>query len=54
MVESNLEDIIVYEGVITKFGVIKHLIDWEDESLDIDIRKATREEVARYHKRPDK
>ena len=54
MENFNLEDIVVLEGVITKFGVIRYLIDWNDEDLDVDIRLATKEEIARYYKRPEK
>lgn len=52
MEKFNLYDIIVFEGAITKFGVICRLIDWNDENLDVDIRKADKEEIARYHNRP--
>lgn len=48
----DLEDIVVWQGVITKYGVIQHLVDLDDE--DIDIRKADKEEVHRYEKRPEK
>ncbi len=48
----NLEDIIVWQGVITKYGVVQHLVDLNDE--DVDIRKANKEEVARYENRPEK
>ncbi len=48
----DLEDIVVWEGVITKYGVIQHLVDLDAE--DVDIRKADKEEIARYQKRPEK
>ena len=48
----NLEDVIVWEGVITKYGVIRELVDLNDP--DVDIRKANAEEITRYEKRPEK
>jgi len=48
----NLEDVVVWQGAITKYGVIKELVDFNDP--DVDIRKANAEEIARYKKRPEK
>lgn len=54
MEKFNLDDIVVFEGAITKFGVIRYLVDWEDDDLDVDIRLADRDEIKRYHNRPEK
>ncbi len=48
----NLEDVVVWQGAITKYGVIKELVDLNDP--DVDIRKANTEEIIRYEKRPEK
>lgn len=37
------EDIIVWNGIVCKFGYIKHLVDSNDK-----IRKANKEEVKSY------
>lgn len=50
LIEFRDTDIIVYEGAITQYGVIKHLIN---ETSD-EVRYATAEEVRRYDKRPEK
>lgn len=47
-----LEDVIVWEGVITKYNVIKDLVNLKDK--DVDIRRANQEEIIRYHNRPEK
>lgn len=54
MEKFNLEDIVVFEGAITKFGVIRYLVDWEDDDLDVDIRLADKDEIKRYYNRPRK
>jgi len=43
------EDVIVWAGCITKYGVIQHWIGDDD-----DIRKANTEELIRYNNRPEK
>jgi len=50
--ELRLTDIIVYEGVITTWGVMCILISTPHD--DLDIRKATKTEVKKYHNRPEK
>jgi len=50
--QFNLEDIVVYNGVITKLGVIYELIDFND--VNVDIRLAKKAEKERYYNRPEK
>lgn len=50
LVEFRDTDIIVYQGAITTYGIIKPLIN---EDVD-EIRMANSEEVRRYHNRPEK
>lgn len=47
--QFQLEDIIVYNGIITKLGVLQGVI-----SPSYDIRLATEEEKQKYYNRPDK
>lgn len=45
----NLSDIVVWDGAITTFGVVRYLIK------DINnVRLATKEEKIRYYQRPVK
>lgn len=48
----NLDDIIVYDGAITRYGFIMHFIQMDEEDDDLDIRLATGEEIRIYHDRP--
>ena len=50
LIEFRDTDIIVYQGAITQYGVIKHLID---ANVD-EVRLATRSEIKRYDNRPEK
>lgn len=50
LIEFKDTDIIVYEGAITQYGVIKHLIN---EDCD-EVRMATAEEKERWRNRPEK
>lgn len=49
---TNPTMIVVVDGVITTIGVIQHLVDLNNE--DIDIRRPTMEEYDRYYNRPEK
>lgn len=50
LIEFRDTDIIVYQGAITQYGVIKHLIN---EDCD-EVRMATAEEKERWRNRPEK
>ena len=50
----NLNDIIVYDVAITRYGFIMHFIQMNEEDDDLDIRLATREEIRIYYDRPEK
>ena len=49
LIEFRETDIIVFDGAITTYGVIKHLIN---EDCD-EVRFATAEEVRRWDNRPE-
>lgn len=42
----NLEDIVVFGGAITKYGIIKPFLDGDEV-----VRLATKAEIKRYEKR---
>jgi hypothetical protein len=44
----NLEDVIVYQGIITKFGVLYPLVNWQQLPPNTELRLATPQEITRY------
>lgn len=50
--DFSLEDIVLYNGILTKYGIIWEWIKWDDPKLEI--RLANSEEKVRYYNRKEK